>query len=71
MASSYDHVQTTASATWTITHNLNSAAVAIDVYIDNAGTKEKIIPVETKHVSNNTIEVTFSSIQTGNARIVI
>lgn len=68
---SYNHVQTVTGTVWNIAHNLNSDAVAMDVYIDNGGDKEKIIPLKTRKVDNNNIEVTFNLTQTGNARIVI
>lgn len=70
MANSFDHVEAVASTTWTIPHNLNSAAIAIDCYIDNTGTLEKILPLRVERISDNTTEVTFSVVQAGVARIV-
>jgi len=50
----YTHTQTSASATWTITHNLNCyPAVSI---VDSAGT---VVFGEVNYISANVIVVTF------------
>lgn len=67
---SYIHTQTTAASTWTITHNLNSTEVNIDVIVDNAGTREKILPQDITIVDANTVSVAFSTALTGSARVV-
>lgn len=66
----HNHVQTSASATWTITHNFNVASVVVDVFVDFGGNLEKILPLEIEHTNDNTLTVTFSSTQTGKARLV-
>lgn len=66
----YDHEQVSGSTTWTISHNLNSDAVAVDVFIDNGGNLEKIIPLSIEATDDNTITVTFSSSQTGWAHVI-
>lgn len=66
----YNHNQSSGSATWTITHNLGSDTVAVDVMVDNGGDLEKILPADVKHTNDNTLTVEFSSSQTGKARIV-
>lgn len=71
MAASYNHIQTTSSLTWSVPHNLNSPAIIIDVFVDELGNLEKIIPDIVEHVDNNNVLITFTSSRTGNARIVI
>jgi len=66
----FNHSQTGASASWAISHNLNSDTVVVDVFIDNGGNLEKILPANVEHTDDNTLTVTFSSAQTGKARIV-
>lgn len=66
----YNHEQTGAGTTWTITHNLGTATVAVDTFIDNGGNLEKILPLSVEHTNNNTLTITFSVAQTGRARIV-
>ena len=68
--SSYNHNQVSASASWVITHNLNSDSVVVDVMVDNGGNLEKILPQDIRVDTVNQITVTFSSTQTGRARIV-
>ena len=68
---SYNHYQSTSSATWTITHNLNSKFVAIDVMrISSGGMFEKVMPQSVQIVNDNTISVKFPTAQYGRARIV-
>ena len=67
---SYNFSQTAAATTWTITHNLNKPSVAVDVFIDNAGNLEKILPASVEHTNNNTLTVTFTAAQTGRARVI-
>lgn len=71
MANSYNHNQGSPSSVWTITHNLNTQALTIDVYIDNAGVLTKVLPLSVVHQDNNTVVVTFSGAQFGKARIAI
>lgn len=70
--SEYNHTQGSSSATWTITHNLNSDSVIVDVMIDdgpNTPDVDKIL-VATEEVTDNQLQVTFSSAHTGFARVV-
>lgn len=66
----YDHNQTASSATWTISHNLNTDAVAVDVFINFGGNLEKVIPASVEATDNNTVTVTFSSARSGRAHVV-
>ena len=69
----YDHVQGSANTTWTITHNMGTDAVAVDVFVDDgpsAPDYEKILPLTVVATDTNTITVTFSVAHTGIARVV-
>ena len=66
----YDHNQPSGSSSWVVNHNFNTDAVAIDVFIDNGGDLEKILPADIVASSSNTITITFSSAQTGWARVI-
>lgn len=70
MTAQYNHSQTSASASWAINHALNSDSVVVDVMIDNGGNLEKILPQDIRINDANNITITFSSAQTGRARIV-
>jgi hypothetical protein len=65
----YNHTQTVASTTWTIIHN-GGCHPAVDVSINYNGNLTKILPLNIRNVDLNTIEITFSSPQTGEARLV-
>lgn len=70
MADEYNHIQSSGSDTWTVTHNLAADAVVCDVYALNNGITEKIIPLNVVHTSNNSLTITFSTSRTGRARVV-
>jgi len=63
----YEHEQTIASDTWTITHGNNSTKVVASVYDENA---EQIIPDFIKIINSNTVTVKFSSSISGKAMII-
>jgi hypothetical protein len=69
--SEFNHTQSVASTSWTITHNLNVPAVAIDVMVDNGGSLKVAHPLTVEHTNDNTITITFSASNTGRARIVV
>lgn len=64
----YQHNQESASSTWTIAHNLDLTAAAIDVYVDVSGTMTQILPANVTKTANQ-IVVEFSSAQVGYAII--
>ena len=66
----YDHHQSVGSDTWAVSHNFNTDAVVVDVFIDFEGSLEKIIPLSIEATDNNTVTITFSSSQTGWAHVV-
>lgn len=72
-ASSFRHVQTSAAATWTISHNLNTPSpflVNASFFVDTGGGVYKpILPSDVTYVDANTITVTFTVSHTGYALI--
>ena len=68
----YNHTQGSSSATWTITHNLNSDSILIDVMIDDGPNSPDVekLTVSTEEVSDNQVQINFSEAHTGFARIV-
>jgi len=66
----YNFTQAVAATTWTITHNMNAAGVAIDVIIDNLGTLEKAFPSSTVETDSNTVTISFPTAQSGFARLI-
>lgn len=65
----FSYTQSTASANWTVVHNLNSSAIASDTQIFHLGTNVKILPHAINIVDNNTISVLWSRPMTGTIRI--
>lgn len=59
----YVHEQTTPSATWTITHNLDTTAPLVQIYYNGS----LIIPDEVTSISNNACTVTFGAAIAGRA----
>ena len=64
----YLFIASTAASTWTISHNLNSTNIMGQVF---DATYKKIIEDSFRIVDNNTVEVTFSTPQTGYAHITV
>jgi hypothetical protein len=67
VAESYVHIQDTVATTWTITHNLETTNVLVQVY-DNAG--NKFIPDAITVVDNNTVQVDVNPSTAGKALII-
>jgi hypothetical protein len=55
---------------WTVTHNLGTLNVAVDAIILNGGSLKKVMPFSIVVIDTNTVKITFSSPQSGFARIV-
>jgi hypothetical protein len=70
MITSYTHSQTVAASTWTVVHNA-AAKVVSDVWIDNNGAREKVLPESIVHLDDNTLQVNFSAVQTGAVRVIL
>jgi hypothetical protein len=68
--SAYNHIQSDPSNSWTITHNLNTTAVNLDVVILDDNLNKKILPGNIITQDNNTIIVTFTTEHTGSARVI-
>jgi len=66
----YNFTQAVAATTWTIAHNLDAAGIIVDVIIDNGGTLEKAIPLTTVETDDNTVTITFPTVQSGFARLI-
>lgn len=66
----FNFEQVVASTVWTITHNLGFEAVIIDTAIPNPTNLEKIVPLNIEASGSNITLVTFSSPQTGRARVI-
>lgn len=66
----YQHSQASLSATWVITHDLNTPGIVIDVMVNQNGVLEKIIPLDITMTSANVTTITFTQQFTGVARIV-
>lgn len=65
---SYYHTQSTASATWTVTHNLKTTFPQATIY-DNMN--RQIIPNEVTVIDENTISITFGSLQAGKVAVIV
>lgn len=63
----FTHKQDTASAIWTIDHNMNLTSVMIEVF--NA-TNTPILPSKITKTSANQIVIVFSAARTGSVRLV-
>jgi len=69
VATSYDHVQSTPSATWTIVHNLGAYPI-VDAYIEYAGELQRILPSAVTYVDENTCTLSFATPRAGFATVV-
>jgi hypothetical protein len=67
---SFTHEQTTASDTWTITHNLRLNQPVVNVWVDLDSTLTRIYPSNVNASDSNTVVISFSSPQTGKAIII-
>jgi hypothetical protein len=64
------HTQSTASDTWTITHDFpNSPTFAVETAIDVNGTLNIVIPKDIYFPDANTIVIKWSKPRTGTARL--
>ena len=63
----YTHTQGSGSATWNITHNLNTTSVNVQVF---DGTSKVVIPSEIETTGANTVQITFNEVVAGRAVLV-
>lgn len=57
--STYTHVQSIPSSSWTINHNLGSKPMA-ETLLEINGTMQKVFPLSVTHSSDNTTVITWS-----------
>jgi tRNA A37 threonylcarbamoyladenosine dehydratase len=67
---SFDFEQSTPSNKWIIVHGLGIAAPVVDVLVNTGSGVAKILPLDVVVVDNTTVEIHFTSPQTGKARLV-
>lgn len=66
----YRHIQSVASDTWVINHNMGIDYPIVDVFYDNSGTLTKLVPLNVEFTDTNTVTLTFSNAITGEAEVV-
>jgi hypothetical protein len=64
----YVHLQTEASLSWTIEHNMNSTSVIVQAFDEN---NRVIIPDEIESTDNNTVTATFTGVFAGRAVVIL
>jgi len=69
MAQSFDFIQSSPSATWTITHNLNRRP-GTEVFSNVEGQFQQMLPESVKYPNLNTTVIEFSIPRSGKARLV-
>jgi len=70
MARGFSHIQSVASTSWVINHGLvDGSTCAVEVFIYVGGELVKAIP-KTVASTTDTITVTFSAAQTGEAYVI-
>ncbi len=69
---SYNYLQPTTSATWTINHKLNSNFIATDAMkLTLSGVYQKILPHKVTLVNANVMVLEFEVAVAGRARLVV
>lgn len=53
------------SATWVITHNLDTDTPCVDCWYDDSGTWKKILPLSVVATSSNVVTITFTAATAG------
>jgi hypothetical protein len=65
----YIHEQVISSTEWIVYHNLNKDVMVSDIFVDDEGSINKIIPLEVFPLDNNTLAVQWSNPRTGTIRV--
>jgi hypothetical protein len=65
----YNHTQSTAASTWTITYPFTGIPV-VDAMVDIGGTLTKIMPQQVIILSSSSVELIFTEAFSGIARVV-
>lgn len=68
-ATSYTHDQETAASTWNITHNLNTMAPIVDIWVMFEGAKQKMLPLAVKAIDMQNCQVQFTVPRAGTAAV--
>lgn len=64
------HSQDVAAKEWTVTHNLNTLAPIVDVFIVTGNGLQKVLPLDITVVNAMSLKVTFSSDRTGKVSVI-
>lgn len=65
----FTYVQSTASKTWSVAHNLNSRAETVEFTVLVNGKYVPITPISVERTSANVLTATFSTAISGTARV--
>lgn len=75
ITSSRTFTQSTPATTWTLVHNLkgggSTGVPAVDILVTVGGVVTKMIPKSVTIIDSSTVEVTFSTPQSGTAIVVV
>lgn len=64
-----NYTQSVPSTTWTITHNFGCVPIC-DVFIQQNGVTQTVMPLAVKHIDGEVLQVLFSTARTGSARLI-
>lgn len=70
IARGHVHVQETASTSWTIVHGLDTLEVNVNLFVDVNGVLTKMFPKKVQTTDVNTVVVTFTAAQKGEAYVI-
>lgn len=65
----FNFTQASPSDTWVIVHNLNNPYPNVDVFVNYMSSLVKVMPLDIVADSVNQVTVTFTSAQSGAARV--
>ena len=68
--SSFTHIQSSASTTWSISHNLNSGNLVWNAYVDVNGVMKPMMPADVTLDTPNMMTLTFTVARSGRVAIV-
>ena len=68
--SSFTHIQSNASTTWTINHNLNSGNLVWNLYVDVNGVMKPMMPADVTLDTPNMMTLTFTVARAGRVAII-
>jgi hypothetical protein len=65
----YDHIQTAASSSWSVQHNLGCNPV-VETMVEVNGVLSAVNPYNVEYPDLNTVVISFTSPQSGKARLL-